>query len=52
MAKNLFLGTMKSNAVDNKKKSHHRTLARNEGWLPPLPAAYEEESSEDDDGWI
>jgi hypothetical protein len=51
-AKNHILGVMNSNATDDKKKSRHHALARNEGWLPPLPTTGVEESSEDDDNWI
>lgn len=50
-AKNHVLGIVNCNAQDDKKKGHHCALVRNEGCLPPLPAAAEEESGEDD-GWI
>ena len=45
MAKNHVLGIMNSNAQDDKKRSCHRGLERNEGWLPLSFVADKDESS-------
>jgi hypothetical protein len=43
-AKNHVLGITNSKAQDAKKRSRHRCLARNEGWLKPSSSVAIEEA--------